>query len=464
MRLRFLGGTGTVTGSKYLVTGEGASVLVDCGLFQGYKQLRLRNWAVPPFEPAKVRAVVLTHAHIDHSGYLPVLVRRGFAGKIYCSEATRDLCHILLPDSAHLQEEEAEHANRHGYSKHAPALALYTRRDAEKALRHLVPVSFGREWEPAPGFTARLDRAGHILGAAIVTLNAHGRRIVFSGDLGRPGDPVMRPPERIAAADTLVVESTYGNRRHEASDPAAELGSIVNDVAARGGTVVIPSFAVGRAQALLHYLGVLKSSGAIPAALPIYLDSPMARDVTSVYLSHPDEHRLTPDECRGLGRVATFVETPEQSRRLDESSWPKVIVAGSGMATGGRVLHHLERFAPDPRSAIVLAGFQAGGTRGAALAAGADEIKIHGGFVRVRAKVHMLGNLSAHADQAELIDWLRGFASPPGQVFVTHGEPDAADALRRRIAETLGWSARVPEHLESVELLFAPGRRAAHAA
>ncbi len=452
MKIQFLGATGTVTGSKYLVASGAVSLMVDCGLFQGYKQLRLRNWARPSWDASKLDAVILTHAHIDHSGYLPLLVRNGFKGKVYCSEATRDLCRVLLPDSAHLQEEEAEYANRYGYSKHSPALPLYTRKDAELALGHLAPVAFGEEFEPAAGIAARLVPAGHILGAAIVTLDSQGRRVVFSGDLGRPHDAVMGPPATVESADVLVLESTYGNRRHGDADPAAQLGEIVARTAARGGVVLIPAFAVGRAQALLHYLQELKAAGAIPAALPIYVDSPMATSVTSIYLAHRDEHRLTEEECRAMESVATFVATPDESCRLDESSWPMVIIAGSGMATGGRILHHLKRFAPDPRTAVVFAGYQAGGTRGAAMLQGAGEVKIHGQYVPVRATVHALENLSAHADYVETLEWLRGFRKAPGRIFLTHGEPDAADALRKRIEETLGWIARAPDYLETVEV------------
>ncbi|MGZ5659833.1 MAG: MBL fold metallo-hydrolase [Usitatibacter sp.] len=455
MKIQFLGATGTVTGSKYLVRLAGSSLLVDCGLFQGYKQLRLRNWAEPPFDPSRIDAVVLTHAHIDHSGYLPLFVKKGFQGKVYCSEATRDLCRVLLPDSAHLQEEEADYANRHGYSKHSPALPLYTRKDAELALRRLVPVAFRERFEAARGVVARLEPAGHILGAAIVVLEDADGRVVFTGDLGRPNDAIMMPPARIDRADVLVLESTYGDRRHEETDPAAQLGRIVAQAAAHGGVVVVPAFAVGRAQALLHYLQELKASGAIPAALPVYVDSPMATSVTSIYLAHRGEHRLSEAQCHAMEAVATFVGTPDESRRLDESSWPMVIIAGSGMATGGRVLHHLKRFAPDPRTAIVLAGYQAGGTRGAALAQGAREVKIHGQYVPVRATVHNLGNLSAHADYAEILDWLRGFERAPARTYLTHGEPDAADALRRRIEEALGWRVRVPDYLETVDAAVA---------
>jgi metallo-beta-lactamase family protein len=452
MSLRFLGATGTVTGSRYLVRAGGRQLLVDCGLFQGYKQLRLRNWAEPPFDPAKLDAVVLTHAHIDHSGYLPVLARRGFRGKVHCSEATRDLCRILLPDSAHLQEEQAAHANRHGYSRHAPALPLYTGRDAARALKLFAPVRFGREFSPVPGLTARLDPAGHILGAAIVSLRAGKRTLVLSGDLGRPDDAVMGAPSAIGHADVLVMESTYGDRLHEPGDPAAELGRVVAATAARGGVVIIPAFAVGRTQALLHFLHELKASGAIPRALPVYLDSPMAAEVTRSYVRHASEHRLTPAQCEALSRAAEHVATPEASRRLGESSWPMVIVAGSGMATGGRVLHHLKRFAPDARNTILFAGFQAGGTRGEAMVHGATEVKIHGEAVAVRAQVSNLDQLSAHADANQLVDWLAGFRQAPGRIFLTHGEPAASDALRKRIKERLGWEAEVPEHLQSERL------------
>lgn len=452
MKIQFLGATGTVTGSKYLVTAGGRGVLLDCGLFQGYKQLRLRNWAPPPFDPARLDAVVLTHAHIDHSGYLPLVVKRGFRGRIFCSEATYELCRILLPDSAHLQEEQAEHANRFGYSKHAPALALYTREDADLALKQFAPVAFERPWEAAPGIDAHLSPAGHILGASIVTLAAEGRTCVFSGDLGRSDDPIMRPPARIERADALVLESTYGDRLHDRGDTAARLGEIVSATAARGGVVVVPAFAVGRAQALMLHLFRLKAAGAIPRSLPIYLDSPMASDVTSLYVRCQAEHRLTPRDCEAMARVAKHVRTPQESEQLDQSSWPMVIIAGSGMATGGRVLHHLKRFAPEARNSIVFAGFQAGGTRGADMVRGAAEVKIHGEYVPVHAEVHNLEGLSAHADYAEILDWLAHFHTTPGRIFLTHGEPAAADALRKRIAQRFKRESEMPEYLEIAEV------------
>lgn len=452
MRLQFCGATGTVTGSRYLVTSGGTSVLVDCGLFQGFKELRLRNWADPPFDPAGIDCVILTHAHIDHSGYLPLLVRRGFAGKVYCSDATMDLCRILLPDSAHLQEEQAEHANRFGYSKHSPALPLYTREDADHALRHFVPVDFGREFHPSPRIAATLAPAGHILGASMLRIAADARTLAFSGDLGREHDPIVRAPSAPPPADALVMESTYGDRVHSGVDAEALLGRIVTRTAARGGVVVIPAFAVGRAQSLLYHLDRLKASRRIPAQLRIYVDSPMASDVTAVYLGHPALHRLTHEQCERIRHVARHVTSVEESRALDASPWPAVIIAGSGMATGGRVLHHLKRFAPDARNSIVFAGFQAGGTRGEALVHGATQVKIQGEHVPVRAEVHNLDMLSAHADREEMIRWLRNLRHAPGRLFLTHGEPPACESLRGLVAERLGWKAEVPAYLQSVEI------------
>lgn len=451
IRLQFLGATGTVTGSKYLVTTGGASLLVDCGLFQGFKQLRLRNWARLPVELRSIDAVVLTHAHIDHTGYLPLLVRDGFRGRIYCTESTYELCRILLPDSAHLQEEQAELANRQGWSKHHPALPLYTRADAERALGHFVPMRLHERFECCPGLGARLTPIGHILGAAAVTVFAPGHSIVFSGDVGRPNDLVMRAPEPIEEADVLVLESTYGDRLHDPADGLQELGELVSRAASRGGTIVVPSFAVGRAQSLILYFDRLKASGAIPRTLPVYLDSPMATDVTALYLRFRDEHRLDEAECRTLARAAKVVTTPEESRALDESPMPKIIIAGSGMASGGRVLHHLKRYAPDERSLVVFAGFQAGGTRGEAMVNGASQVKIHGRYVPVKAAVHNFDNLSAHADWREIVGWLRHFKHAPARIFLTHGEPAAADAMRKHLAEELGWAADVPDYLEAVE-------------
>ncbi|MEZ5444650.1 MAG: MBL fold metallo-hydrolase [Gammaproteobacteria bacterium] len=451
MDISFLGATGTVTGSKYLVTSGSGRILVDCGLFQGYKQLRLRNWAPLPFDPRELDAVILTHAHIDHSGYLPLLVKNGFSGRVYCSHATRDLCAILLPDSGHLQEEDAAYANRRGFSKHKPALPLYTRQDAEDCLRQLAPIAFERDVKLDNGVSFRLSPAGHILGAAMVTLRDGGVSVLFSGDLGRPHDLLMPPPTPIRLSDYLVIESTYGDRRHDPVDARDLLAQVLNRTFRRGGVVVVPAFAVGRAQALMYFIHLLKSARTIPD-VPVFLNSPMAVDVTRVFRSHRGEHRLTPAQCDGMCGAAHYVNSVEESKGLNYRHGPMIIISASGMATGGRVLHHLKAFAPDARNTILFTGFQAGGTRGAAMLNGAEAVKIHGEYVPVRAEVMNIDNLSAHADYAETLDWLRHFESPPRQTFITHGEPAPADALRHRIEEGLGWHARAPEHQERVTL------------
>src|SRR6266496_3617701 len=375
IELSFLGAAGTVTGSKYLVENEGSAILIDCGLFQGFKTLRLRNWAPFPFEPRSIAAAVLTHAHLDHSGALPLLVKQGFSGGIFCSRATIDLCGILLPDSGHLQEKDAEFANRHRFSKHKPALPLYTEQDARKALECLRPLPFDQDNGIKGGAGVRLRRAGHILGAASVQLDLGGRTIVFSGDLGRYNDATMVDPVEIEHADYLVVESTYGNRRHDVLDPEDALAEIIGRTVGRGGTVVIPAFAVGRAQSLMFHLHRLKTSQRIPD-VPIFLDSPMAVDASEIFCKHVADHKLTARECRDACAVAHYVQTVEESKALMANSMPKVIISASGMATGGRVLHHLKSYAPDAKNTILFAGFHAGGTRGAAMVGGVDSIKI----------------------------------------------------------------------------------------
>jgi metallo-beta-lactamase family protein len=451
LNLAFLGGVGTVTGSKYLVEHETHRILVDCGLFQGFKALRLKNWAPFPVEPRSIETVMLTHAHIDHSGYLPLLVKRGFAGPILCSKATADLCQILLPDAGHLQEKDAEFANRHGFSKHKPALPLYTEADARKTLEHLTPVAFDQDRSLAGGGSVRLRHAGHILGAATVQLDWAGTTIVFSGDLGRYADPIMVDPVSIERADYLLVESTYGDRRHDKRDPAEALAEIVETTVARSGTVIIPAFAVGRAQSLMFHLNRLKSQGRL-SNVPIFLDSPMAEDASEIFCRNIKDQKLSDAECRRSCAVAHYVRSVEESKALTANPMPKVIISASGMATGGRVLHHLKQYAPDRKNTILFAGFQAGGTRGAAMMAGAKSIKLHGGYVPVRAQVSNLDMLSAHADADEILRWLRGLKAPPRMTFITHGEPAASDALRRRIEEELGWSCMVPDLGQKVEL------------
>jgi metallo-beta-lactamase family protein len=450
-RLRFLGATATVTGSRFLVQAGAARVLVDCGLFQGYKPLRLRNWSAFPVDPRSIDAVLLTHAHLDHSGYLPRLVKEGFRGPIYCTEATRALCGILLPDSGRLLEEEAGHANAVGSSRHHPAAPLYSEADAIACLRHLRPIVPDLPVPIVPGLTASFRLQGHILGAASVCVEFAGRRALFSGDIGRSDDPVMRAPMPREDADWVVIESTYGDRQHPVGALGDTLAAALGPVLARGGVVVIPAFAVGRAQLVLHELARLQESGALPP-VPVYLNSPMAHAVTELYQRFPDSHRLGPVDLERLQRHTRIVRSVEESKALNRRHGPMILVAGSGMATGGRVLHHLKAFAPDRRNAIVLCGFQAGGTRGAALARGTDTLRIFGEEVPVRAQVIQLEAASGHADAGGLMDWLRAGRAPRG-VFVVHGEPDAADALRRRIEHELHWPARAPEFGDEVELM-----------
>jgi metallo-beta-lactamase family protein len=449
--LTFLGATGTVTGSKYLIQNSNERILVDCGLFQGFKQLRLRNWAPLPIDPATVDAVVLTHAHLDHSGYLPLFVRNGFSSAVYATRSTFDLCTILLRDSGYLQEREANFANRHRISKHKPALPLYTIADADEALSHFRPQAFDAPVQLNEEIVTWFRRAGHILGASIVEFERKGRKLVFSGDLGRPASATMLDPSAISETDYLIVESTYGDRQHGSEDPEDAIAAVVNDTASRGGTILIPSFAVGRTQTLLFHLERLKSARRIPD-LPIYLDSPMAIDATEIFHRNRDDHRLSKKAASRACKVAHYVHTAEESKTLNTNDMPKIIISASGMATGGRVLHHLKDLAPDHRNTILFAGFQAGGTRGAAMVAGSREVRIHGRSVPIRAEVRDLQLLSAHADVDEIMSWLGRFERPPQMTFVTHGEPAAADALRYRIEHELDWPVTVPDYKESFDL------------
>lgn len=449
--LSFFGAAGTVTGSRYLLECDGRRILVDCGLFQGYKKLRLRNWKPFPVDPASIDAVILTHAHIDHSGYLPRLVRQGFAGQIHCTEATRALSKVLLTDSAYLNEKDAERANRYGYTRHKPALPLYDRSDSAASLKLFRPHPFEKPVTVERGISVRFRRAGHILGAASIELSMDGRVLVFSGDIGNYDDPIMPDPRPFEAADVLVMESTYGDRLHDGPDPEEELAEVITETAKRGGTVVIPSFAVGRAQIIMYHIMRLKKAHRIPD-LPVFLDSPMAINASNIYRAHLDDHSLSAAECRSACEVARYIRSVDASKALDGNHHPKVIISASGMATGGRVLHHLKAYLPGARNSILFAGFQAGGTRGASLVGGTDRVKIHGEYIPVRAGVRNLSRLSAHADRDDLLRWLGGFRSPPERIFITHGEDAAADALRLTIKETLGWEAEVPDHLERVTL------------
>jgi metallo-beta-lactamase family protein len=449
--LTFLGAAGTVTGSRHLVEWGGKRLLVDCGLFQGMRELRQLNWERFPVEPSSIDAVILTHAHLDHSGYLPGLVKHGFSGPVYATAATRDVARLILLDSAHLQEKDAEFANRHGFSRHKPALPLYTTADAEQALSLFQVTDFHSETEIGEGASLLFRRAGHILGAATATLRLGPRTLVFSGDLGRFGDPVMVDPEFVAEAEFVVIESTYGDRIHPKLDPAEMLKDVIDRTVRRGGTVVIPAFAIGRTQSLLYELWLLKMRGELDL-VPIYVDSPMATNATDLMSAHMDDHRLQPVVCREAFAMATYVRDTEGSKALTASRMPKVIVSASGMATGGRVLHHIKAFGTDPRNTILFAGFQAAGTRGRAMVDGVREVKIHGDWIEIRAEVADLTMLSAHADSNELMRWLGGFKSPPEKTFVVHGEPVGSAALRDRVEEELGWSCVVPGMGDRFEL------------
>ncbi len=451
LTLTSLGAAGTVTGSKHLLEADGRRILVDCGMFQGLKVLRERNWAPLAIPPESIDAVVLTHAHLDHSGYLPKLVRDGFRGPVYCSSATADLCDILLKDSARIAENDAEYANRRGHTKHKPALPLYTVRDAERALKQLKPIAFETETSVEGGAKIELRRAGHILGAATVEFNWQGRGIIFSGDLGRYDDVFMPDPAPVNAADYVVVESTYGDRIHPKNDPMEALGAVVERTVRRGGTVVIPAFAVGRTQVLLYHLWMLKRAGRIQS-VPIFLDSPMAINATELLCGHLDDHRFSAETCEQSCAIATYVRDVEDSKAIVSNPMPKIVIAGSGMATGGRVLHHIKAFGPEAKNTILFAGYQAVGTRGARLLAGETEIKMFGQWIPIRAEIANLPELSAHADAGEIIRWLRGFEKPPRRTFIVHGEPDASDALRVRIERELGWDAAVVDDQRRYEL------------
>ncbi len=457
VKISFLGATGTVTGSKYLIEAgdaggrKGARLLVDCGLYQGVKQLRLRNWSPPPMALAELDAIVLTHAHIDHTGYLPAIVRDGYEGPIYCTPPTLALCRILLPDSARIHEEDAAYANRKGFSKHAPALPLYTEKDAERALARLVPLDFGKTHSlGALSFTIR--PAGHILGAGSIAVHGSEGTILFSGDLGRDDDLLMRPPQAPGSPEWLVVESTYGDRRHPEIDPIEEIARILNRTLERDGTLLVPTFAVARAQSLAYCLHEIFRRDLAPT-VPVFLNSPMAMRVTELYQRYDAYHRLSSEQSAAVCGLPHFVRTVEDSKELTaRGRFRGIILSASGMATGGRVLHHLKSLAPDARNTILLPGFQAPGTRGEAIASGREAVKIHGEYVPIRAEVVQLDFLSAHADQEGLLSWVGACERPPRRVFVTHGESLPSDLLRHEIQERFGFPAEVPAYRDEVVL------------
>ena len=451
LSLTSLGGAGTVTGSKHLLTCGDTRLLIDCGLFQGLKNLRELNWQRLPINPGDIDAVVLTHAHLDHCGYLPRLVLDGFSGRIHCSSATRDVAELILRDSAFLQEKDAELANRKGFSKHSPALPLYRVADIDRTMALFKPAALHEEVTLPGDGRLLLRRAGHILGASTAQIDIGGRRILFSGDLGRYDDPVMHDPESVPEADYVVIESTYGNRHHDTTDPLDALEEVIKRTVQRGGTVVIPAFAVGRAQSLIHSLWQLRRSGRLHN-LPVYLDSPMATSASELLQRYPKDHRLGRQDCEAACESVTYVRDVEESKALSANRYPKVIISASGMATGGRVLHHIAAFGPDHRNTLLFSGYQAAGTRGRKLLEGARETKIYGQWLPINAEIAELPMLSAHADSDELMRWLSGFQRAPRRVFVVHGEADASEALRERIQRELGWSVCVPLQGQEFEL------------
>ena len=482
LSLTFLGAAGTVTGSKHLLEVDGRRILVDCGLFQGLKELRLRNWEPFPIDPATIDSVILTHAHLDHCGYLPRLVSAGFRGRIFCTPATKELCSIVLPDSAHIQEEDAREANRHGFTKHSPALPLYTSADAARALTQLQPVGYDREipvWgqtgvrmgvRPPSDPTVEFIDAGHLLGSAYARVRVAGKTILFGGDLGRYGRPVLPDPTPVSEADILLLESTYGDRLHEADDNGGRLAAIVKDAASRGGKLIIPSFAIGRVEEVLYWLKRLEEEKRIPV-LPVYVDSPMAISALQFYAAHLGELDLelgviTPTsnsefagQSSGRKRVSVFATTrltmiasPQQSADLIASRQPSIIIASSGMATGGRVLRHLAATISNPKNTVMFVGFQAEGTRGRLLTDGAKEIKLLGRSYAVAARIERIDSMSAHADYSESMRWLSGFTRTPQTTYLVHGDPVALTALAARITAEKQWPVHIAAYLERVEI------------
>ena len=459
--LTFLGATGTVTGSRFLLKTAHKQYLIDCGLFQGLKELRLRNWEPFPISPENIEAVILTHAHIDHTGYLPRLVHYGFKGTIYATTATTDLCQILLPDSAHLQEEDAEYANKKHFSKHSPALPLYTTEDALQALELFTPIAYGSRLQLEDGVSLTFRDAGHILGSSFIDLrlsiDGEQRRLLFSGDLGRPNQPILRDPHTVFGADYLIVESTYGDRLHGNEDPKEVMARIINESVRRGGVLLIPSFAVGRTQELLYTIRELEEANRIPH-LPIYMDSPLAIKATKIFSKNKQDFDLKSKtlELKGKNVLETaqlhFAQTQEESKAINKIKSNAIIISASGMATGGRILHHLFNRLPDPKNTVLFIGYQAVGTRGRTILDGAESVKIHGQYVPIRAHIEGTSCFSAHADYHEILAWLSNFNSVPRKVFIVHGEPEPARSLSDKINQHFGWSTELPEYLGQYQI------------
>jgi metallo-beta-lactamase family protein len=445
MKITFLGAVEEVTGSKYFIENKATKILVDCGLFQGNENINNRNWEPFPIEPGSIEAIIVTHAHIDHTGYIPRLVKDGFKGKIYCSKATFALSSILLVDSGLLQEENARKA-------HDPnVVPLYTQKDAENSLKYFEPIDYDKRVNIG-SLTFKLISSHHILGASFVVLSDGKRTLTFSGDLGRPNQLIMKAPPHLKQTDYLVLESTYGNRLHSKEDPLKAIGSVVRETLSRDGILIIPTFAVGRAQTILYILYQLKEQGVIQDTIPIFLDSPMAIKVNNLFCEFKDEHKFSIPLCQTAFSVATYTPTKEESKRINGIKGPAIIVASSGMAGGGRVLYHFEHLISDYKNTVLFVGYQAEKTVGRSLTEGAKEITIFGRPYKVHAQIKTVDMLSAHADYNEILAWLSFFESSPKKVFITHGEIEAAQSLKKKIEERFGWSAVIPKYLESFEL------------
>ena len=449
--LQFLGAAGTVTGSKHLLKTPSLNLMIDCGLFQGLKALRLMNWEPLGIDVPSIRAVILTHAHLDHCGFLPLLGRQGFNGKIYCTAPTRDLTEIILRDSAKIQEEDAANANKYGYTKHKPAIPLYTEKDVEIILPMLTVTDTDTIVQLNADIAFRFFTNGHILGSAFVEVTCYQKKLLFSGDLGRPASTLLREPTKPSKVDFVIMESTYGDRLHPEISTEDQLCDVIVDTAHQKGNLLIPSFAVGRAQELMHLLNVLKKNNRIPN-LPVYMDSPMGADATSILKKYPAWHKLTEDECNSLFNDVTIIRKFEDTVKVVNQPGPKIIIAASGMLTGGRVLYYLEKYLQNRRNSILFTGYQSEGTRGRTMLSGAHEIKIHGAYLPVRMKVYSLTAMSGHADQKEMIGWLSNITSAPQKVFLVHGENSAREAMRVKLESTFSWNVVLPKLSEELEL------------
>ncbi|MEX0944746.1 MAG: MBL fold metallo-hydrolase [Balneolaceae bacterium] len=451
-KIHFLGAAGTVTGSKFLLELPDKKILIDCGMFQGVKKLRELNWQQLPVLASDIDIVLLTHGHLDHTGFLPRLVSMGFNGKILATAPTLDIADIILRDSAKIQEEDAERANREGYTKHKPALPLYDTEDVEKTISRFEPQPEGTWIEPMDGLKVRFQYAGHILGATFIEIETNGKRLVFSGDIGRKNDPLLREPKKPKKADILLIESTYGNRLHSENDIQEKLSRVINETVQKGGTLIIPSFAVERAQLLMYHLWQLHLNKKLPSGLPIILDTPMGSNVSDLFHKYHEWHNLSANEFKQLSRRVREVQSYSETWEIIDDPQPKIVIAGSGMVTGGRVLSYLKIYLSKPETTILLAGYQAEGTRGRALLEGASELKFFGKYYPVKARIEMLEGLSGHADQQELLDWVSDLQDPPEQTFLIHGEPISADALRVRLTDRFGWTIRIPDLFEIEEI------------